>query len=216
MSKARIPRIAEVLYPGAFFRIPSENKKTAYLTFDDGPIPEATPLVLDILKQYNTKATFFCVGDNVKRYPDIFQRIINEGHAIGNHTHNHIDGWKNSVKEYADNVSACAEMVNSKLFRPPYGRITLKQFRRLKKDYRMIFWDVLSMDYDLEISAETCLDVVKNYTRPGSIIVFHDSIKAKDKIPYLLPKSLEFLRAEGYELKPIPMAGKTHDETVEK
>jgi peptidoglycan/xylan/chitin deacetylase (PgdA/CDA1 family) len=207
MQKARIPRIAEVLYPGAFFRIPSENKKTAFLTFDDGPIPEATPLVLDILKQYNAKATFFCVGDNVKKYPDIFQRIINEGHAIGNHTHNHIDGWKNSVKEYADNIKTCAEVVDSKLFRPPYGRITLKQFRRLKKDYRMIFWDVLSMDYDLEISAEKCLDLVKKYTRPGSIIVFHDSIKTKDKIPYLLPKSLEFLRGEGYELSSIPMAG---------
>jgi peptidoglycan/xylan/chitin deacetylase (PgdA/CDA1 family) len=206
MPKARIPRIAEVLYPGAFFRIPQPDKKTVYLTFDDGPIPEATPLVLDILKQYNAKATFFCVGDNVTKYPQVFQRIVNEGHSFGNHTYNHIDGWKNSVKEYADNTSKCAGVVNSKLFRPPYGRITLKQFRKLKKDYRMIFWDVLSMDYDLEISAENCLDLVKRFTRPGSIVVFHDSLKTKDKIPHLLPKTLDFLASEGYELQAIPMA----------
>ena len=206
MPKARIPRIAEVLYPGAFFRIPQQDKKTVYLTFDDGPIPEATPLVLDILKQYNAKATFFCVGDNVTKYPEVFQRIVSEGHSFGNHTHNHIDGWKNSVKEYADNTSKCAGVVNSKLFRPPYGRITLKQFRKLKKDYRMIFWDVLSMDYDLEISAENCFDLVKRYTRSGSIVVFHDSIKSKEKLPYLLPKTLEFLASEGYELQAIPMA----------
>ncbi len=206
MSKARIPRIAEVLYPGGVFRIPDKDKKIVYLTFDDGPIPEATPLVLDILKEYKAKATFFCVGDNVQKHPDVFQRIISEGHSFGNHTFNHIDGWRSSVKEYTDNVNKCAGVVKSNLFRPPYGRIMLKQFRRLKKEYKMIFWDVLSMDYDKELSAENCFDLVKRYTRPGSIIVFHDSIKAKDKIPHLLPKSLEFLASEGYELKAIPMA----------
>src|SRR5665213_2237132 len=121
MSTARIPRLAEVLYPGGVFRIPDKDKKIIYLTFDDGPIPEATPLVLDILKQYKAKATFFCVGDNVQKHPDVFKRIISEGHSFGNHTLNHIDGWKSSVKEYTDNVSKCAGVVKSNLFRPPYG-----------------------------------------------------------------------------------------------
>ncbi|MGP8216854.1 MAG: polysaccharide deacetylase family protein, partial [Bacteroidia bacterium] len=148
MPLARIPRIAEVLYPGGIFRIPAKDKKTAYLTFDDGPVPEATPLVLDILKQYKVTATFFCVGDNVNKYPDLFQRIKNEGHSVGNHTYNHLKGWKKTVKEYTENVSKCNALVDSKLFRPPYGRITLKQFKELKKEYKIIFWDVLSMDYD--------------------------------------------------------------------
>ncbi|HTA83637.1 MAG TPA: polysaccharide deacetylase family protein [Bacteroidia bacterium] len=203
MQKARIPRIVEVLYPGAVCRIPIKDKKPVYLTFDDGPVPEATPMVLDILKKYKAKATFFCVGDNVKKHPDIFERVKNEGHTIGNHTFNHEDGWKRSVKEYTGNVSECAEVVHSNLFRPPYGRITLKQYKNLKKTYRIILWDVLSMDYDKELSAEKCLEIVKKYTRPGSIIVFHDSIKAMDKMPTLLPQTLEFLKAEGYSPETI-------------
>jgi peptidoglycan/xylan/chitin deacetylase (PgdA/CDA1 family) len=203
MQKARIPRIVEILYPGAVYRIPVENKKTVYLTFDDGPVPEATPMVLDILKQHNARATFFCVGDNVKKHPELFERVKAEGHAIGNHTNNHMDGWTKSVKKYADNVNACRELVNSGLFRPPYGRITLKQYKYLKKEYDIIMWDVLSMDYDKDLVAEECLELVKKNTRSGSIIVFHDSIKAKDKIPYLLPKTLEFLASEGYQPETI-------------
>ena len=202
----RIPKIAEVLYPGGVFRIPEKHKKTVYLTFDDGPIPEATPIVLDILKQHKAKATFFCVGENVQKNPQLFKRIIDEGHSFGNHTFNHIDGWKNSVNEYADNAKLCAGVVKSGLFRPPYGRITLKQFQKLKKEYKMVFWDVLSMGYDQELSAEDCLSLVKKYTRPGSIIVFHDSLKTKDKIAELLSKSLEFLVTERYDLEAIPMA----------
>jgi len=203
MQKARIPRIVEILFPDAVCRIPLENKKTVYLTFDDGPVPEATPMVLDILKQHNIRATFFCVGDNVKKHPELFERLIAEGHAIGNHTYNHLDGWTKSVKKYADNVRTCQELVNSKLFRPPYGRITLKQYKHLKKEYDIIMWDVLSMDYDKNLRAEDCLELVKKNTRSGSIIVFHDSIKAKDKIPYLLPKTLEFLTSEGYQPETI-------------
>lgn len=203
MSKARIPRIVEILYPEAVCRIPVKDKKPVYLTFDDGPVPDATPLVLDILKQYKAKATFFCVGDNVVKHPQLFERIKAEGHTVGNHTHNHFDGWKVPVKEYYKNVSLCSEVVKSKLFRPPYGRITLKQYKHLKKEYRIILWDVLSLDYDKRKKAEKCLEFVKKYTRPGSIIVFHDSIKAKDKIVHLLPKTLEFLAAEGYQPEPI-------------
>ncbi|HXB13241.1 MAG TPA: polysaccharide deacetylase family protein [Bacteroidia bacterium] len=206
MPLARIPKVAEVLYPGGVFRIPEKEKKTVYLTFDDGPIPEATPMVLDILKQHKVKATFFCVGENVQKNPQLFNRITDEGHSFGNHTFNHMDGWKNSVNEYADNTKLCAGVVRSNLFRPPYGRITLKQFRKLKKEYKMVFWDVLSMDYDKEYSAEDCLLLVKKYTRPGSIIVFHDSLKTKEKIAELLAKSIDFLKAEGYDLEAIPMA----------
>jgi peptidoglycan/xylan/chitin deacetylase (PgdA/CDA1 family) len=203
MLKARIPKIAQLVFPGAVYRIPAKDKKTVYLTFDDGPIPEATPLVLDILKQYNAKATFFCVGDNVKKYPKLLERIKKEGHSIGNHTYNHLKGWKTPLKEYLDNVKACAEVVKSDLFRPPYGRITASQFRQLKKDYRIVFWDVLTMDYDANVTAEKSLEIIKKCTRPGSIIVFHDSVKAKDKLPWLLPKTLEFLAGEGYE--PVPV-----------
>ena len=183
---ARIPLIAEVLYPGAIFRLPEENKKTVYITFDDGPVPEATPVVLDILKQYNAKATFFCVGENVQKHPEIYRQILAGGHSVGNHTFNHVDGWKNSVKDYYENTRKCAELVKSNLFRPPYGRITLKQFRKLKKEYKIVFWDVLSVDYDKDLNAEECLDSIKKYTRPGSIIVFHDSVKTMDKIADLL------------------------------
>ena len=203
MPRARIPRIVEILFPGAICRIPVENKKTVYLTFDDGPIPEATPMVLDILKQHNVRATFFCVGDNIKKHHGIFERVKKEGHTIGNHTFNHLDGWKKSVKEYADNVRTCQELVNSRLFRPPYGRITLKQYKHLEREYDIIMWDVLSMDYDKDLTAEECLELVKKHTRPGSIIVFHDSIKAKEKIPYLLPKTLEFIASEGYQPETI-------------
>lgn len=203
---ARIPLIAEVLYPGAIFRLPEENKKTVYITFDDGPVPEATPVVLDILKQYNAKATFFCVGENVQKHPEIYSQILAGGHSVGNHTFNHVDGWKNSVKDYYENTRKCAELVKSNLFRPPYGRITLKQFRKLKKEYKIVFWDVLSVDYDKNLNAEECLDTIKKYTRPGSVIVFHDSVKTMDKIADLLTKSLDFLTSEGYEPKAIPMA----------
>jgi peptidoglycan/xylan/chitin deacetylase (PgdA/CDA1 family) len=202
MPKARIPIIAQTIYKGALCRIEGKEK-AVYLTFDDGPIPEATPLVLDILKQYNAKATFFCVGDNVRKHPAIYQRIMNEGHSVGNHTYNHVDGWKTLLKEYLENVEKCATLVDSKLFRPPYGRIGLKQFNSLKKKYKIVLWDLLSMDYDPVLGAEDCFKIVEKNTRKGSIIVFHDSIKAKEKIPRLLPKTLEFLTTEGYNLKAI-------------
>lgn len=206
MQKARIPRIARILYPKAVCRIPVKGKKNVYLTFDDGPVPEATPLVLDILKEYNAKATFFCVGDNVKKYPELYERIKREGHAVGNHTYNHVNGWKKSTEKYIKNIGACAEVVNSKLFRPPYGRMTLKQYGQLNKEYHIVLWDVLSMDYEKERSAESCLFIVEKYTRTGSIIVFHDSIKAREKIPFLLPKTLEFLGRKGYLPETITVA----------
>lgn len=162
--------------------------------------------MLDTLKKYKTKATFFCIGDNVRKHPEIFEKVKKEGHSIGNHTYNHVNGWKTPLKEYVENVEKCAELVKTDLFRPPYGRISPKQFSKVKEQYSIIMWDVLSMDYDPEISAEKCFETVKKLTRPGSIIVFHDSLKAAEKLAWLLPKTLEFIIAEGYQPEPIMVA----------
>lgn len=203
MHFARIPGIASFLFRDALFRV-KEESKTAYLTFDDGPIPEVTPMVLDILAKYKVKATFFCVGDNVKKHTQIFQRIIAEGHSIGNHTFNHMDGWKANDKEYFENVNECSKVLNSKLFRPPYGRIKYSQYKELKRDYKIVMWDVLSGDYDPNISTQQCMDIVRNNVRNGSIIVFHDSLKTQHKIFKLLIGAIVFMQGNGYELKPLP------------
>lgn len=203
MQHARVPGIVQLLFPGMICRIPEKDKKTVYLTFDDGPVPEATPLVLDILKQYNVKATFFCVGENVKKHPQLFQRIINEGHAVGNHTFNHAKGWETPLEEYVENTEKCAELVSSNLFRPPYGRIKIGQYKKLQKKYKIVMWDVLTYDYDAKFSVSDCFGIVEKNIRKGSILVFHDSIKAMNKLPQLLPKTLEFIASEGYTSKPI-------------
>lgn len=203
MHLTGVPYLAKFFFPGAIFRIQPGNKKTVYLTFDDGPHPLATPAVLDILKKNNIKATFFCIGENIVKYPELIERIIAEGHALGNHSFNHIDGFKKPVEEYYENVKKCAEIVKTKIFRPPYGRITLRQYKRLKKEFTIIFWNVMSKDYDAESSAERCFNRVKKYTKPGSIIDFHDSEMTKDKIPFLLQKTIEFLLKEGYQPETI-------------
>ena len=202
MQLARIPWIAKLIYGDALFRV-HEPGKTVYLTFDDGPVPEATPLVLDILKKYGAKATFFCVGENVTKHPDIFNRIVGEGHSVGNHTHNHLNGWKTENATYFKNINECAKVLKSNLFRPPYGRIKQSQYKALRQKYKIVLWDVLSYDYDQALSAEKCLDIVIKNTRKGSILVFHDSVKAASKIPTLLPGTLDFLKKEGYEIKPL-------------
>lgn len=182
----RPPKIIRQLYKQSVWR--NEQKKpTIYLTFDDGPIPELTPWVLDILKKYHVKATFFCVGENVKKFPDIYKRIIDEGHQTGNHTQNHLKGWKTKTQLYLNNVEECHSLVNSKLFRPPYGRLKLSQFKLISKSYQVIFWDVLSHDYSSKITPEKCLQNSIKYTRNGSIIVFHDNIKAEKNLKHTLP-----------------------------
>ncbi len=179
------------------------TKKEVFLTFDDGPIPEVTPWVLETLKQYDAKATFFCVGDNVKKHPDIYRMIVDQGHKVGNHTMNHFNGWTNFNKTYFENIEKCNAMIHSNLFRPPYGKIKPSQISHLKNDYRIIMWDVLTKDYDASVTGEYCFEKVKKNCKPGSIIVFHDSIKAEKRLRKALPKSLEYLKQEGYTFSSI-------------
>ena len=168
-----------------------KNEQKIYLTFDDGPIPELTIWVLDVLKQNNVKATFFCVGENITKNPEIFQRIIDEGHKVGNHTYNHVKGWKTDKATYISNVEKCQQLTKTSLFRPPYGRIKKGQYRILSSQYKIVFWDVLSHDYDQMISPEKCLENSIKYTRNGSIIVFHDNVKAQKNLKFTLPQYIE-------------------------
>ncbi len=177
--------------------------KEIFLTFDDGPIPIITPWVVDELKKYNAKATFFCVGDNVKKHPEIYQLLLDNGHRVGNHTMNHLNGWKNFNKTYFENIAAAEKYITSDLFRPPYGKIKPTQIFRLKKKYKLIMWDVLTGDYNESKTGEECLNKIKKNVKSGSIIVFHDSIKAEKRLRYALPKCLEFLKTEGYTFSAI-------------
>jgi peptidoglycan/xylan/chitin deacetylase (PgdA/CDA1 family) len=192
----------------------SKKEKVIYLTFDDGPTPEITNWTLKELNKYNAKATFFCIGKNVLENPSIFQKIINDDHSIGNHTHNHLNGLKNTKEEYLNNIELAEESIQqfndatfqqkSKLFRPPYGKLSLKQASTLrKKGYKIIMWDVLSADFDSTISNKKCLENVIKNTKNGSIIVFHDSIKASEKLKYVLPKILNFYASKSYTFKNI-------------
>lgn len=178
--------------------------KEVFLTFDDGPTPHITYEVLDILDQFKAKATFFCIGGNVKALPDVYSEILERGHKTGNHTWNHMSGWSYSDYSYFKNVTECAQVVDSNLFRPPYGQITPSQIRGLKAKYKLVMWDVLSGDWDKNVSPEQCLGNVIKHTKGGSIIVFHDSEKAKKNMLYTLPKSLEKLSADGYKFSVIP------------
>ena len=184
--------------------IPNSDKKI-YLTFDDGPIPEVTEWVLDILKSKEIKATFFCIGDNIKKHPEVYKRILAEGHQTGNHTFNHLNGWKTKTNHYIDNFKLCEteqlklKTQNSKLFRPPYGKIKPIQSKAIRQlGYKIIMWDVLSYDFDSTISAEKCLENVILNTKQGSIIVFHDSVKAEKNLKYALPKAIQILKDKGF------------------
>ena len=188
------------LYPGCVWDMPVKEK-TLYLSFDDGPHPAITPFVLQQLKKYNAKATFFCIGENVARYPGIFQQVIDEGHAVGNHTFHHINGWKATDQEYIDDIKKADEYINSRLFRPPYGRIKKSQLNRLKQGENkisVIMWNVLAGDWDIDLEPEKCYQRVKRNILPGDIIVFHDSDKAWDRMSYCLPRLLEDFTALDY------------------
>ena len=191
--------------------IPNADHKI-YLTFDDGPIPEITEWVLQALEKYNAKATFFCIGDNIRKYPEIFEKVIAEGHSIGNHTFNHLNGWKTSCDDYLENSFLFEEQAlqskiynqKSKIFRPPYGKIKISQAKKLRQQgYKIIMWDILSADYDCNISQEKCLENVVKNIAPGSIIVFHDSLKAFPRLKFALPKALEILNKRGYLFEAI-------------
>jgi peptidoglycan/xylan/chitin deacetylase (PgdA/CDA1 family) len=177
------------------------SEKVIYLTFDDGPIPEFTLDVINILKERNIFATFFCVGDNVKKHPEVFAQVTGAGHAIGNHTFHHLNGWKTPPAEYVEDVNRCNEYFETGLFRPPYGRFTPSQYSLLHKKYRFILWSVLSGDYHPGISKEQCLHNVLNHTSPGSIVLFHDSLKAKNNLVFALPRFLDHFLEKGYKFE---------------
>ncbi len=176
----------------------SRSDKTIYLTFDDGPIPELTPFVLDILKKHGIKATFFCVGENIQKHSDLFRRLSAEGHRIGNHTYHHLKGWDYDTKSYIEDVKKCQELTQTSLFRPPYGKIKKSQIKILKEDFELIMWDVLSGDFDTSLAPASCYDNVIKYTRPGSILVFHDNLKAISRLKHTLPRIIEHFKAQGY------------------
>lgn len=199
----RTPLLIQVFYPSLTWH-KSRKEKNIYLTFDDGPIPEMTPLVLDILSVYKVKATFFCVGDNVEKHPDIFQQIISAGHKVGNHTHNHLDGWKTSKHDYLGNVASCRHTISGKLayqsiFRPPYGKASRAQLKELQSTHEIVMWDVLSGDFDQSLTPKACLQNCIKATQNGSIVIFHDNIKAKTNLTYALPKYIEDSLEKGYK-----------------
>jgi len=202
MYLVKTPALLRWLSPPCLWRV-SAKEKVLYLTFDDGPIPELTPWILDTLQPFQAKATFFCVGDNVHKYPDIFKRTIAEGHAAGNHTFHHLNGWKTPLTPYLDNVQRCQEQVNTRLFRPPYGRMTRQQHAALHADYQVVMWDVLSGDFDQSITPQKCLNNVLRNARPGSIVVLHDNIKATENIRYALPRILQVFSNKGYRFESL-------------
>jgi peptidoglycan/xylan/chitin deacetylase (PgdA/CDA1 family) len=193
------------LYPSLTWH-KSREERSVYLTFDDGPVPTVTPFVLTTLRNFDAKATFFCIGDNVRKFPELYAAVRAEGHATGNHTFNHLRGWACTTDEYLSNIQKCSELVHSNLFRPPYGRIKRSQIRSLRTqlpDMEIIMWDVLSGDYNHSISPEKCISNVLKHTRNGSVIVFHDSVKAFPRLKHTLPAVLSYLRAEGFRFKAL-------------
>jgi peptidoglycan/xylan/chitin deacetylase (PgdA/CDA1 family) len=194
----KIPWIIRKLFPSLLTRIPVTDR-TVFLTFDDGPLPEVTPQILDILAGYKAKATFFCLGKNVEKNPEIFESIKNAGHSVGNHSFDHKNGWKTQNKTYFDNIEKAGVLIKTNLFRPPYGKILPSQIKFIKSRYRIVMWDVLSGDFDPGIAKEKCVENVVKNVKPGSIIVFHDSIKAMEKVLYTLPVILKELSAMGYQ-----------------
>ncbi len=203
----RTPFFLPLIYPQLVWRISTEEKKI-FLTFDDGPVPGPTEFVLETLKKFNAKATFFCIGDNVRKHPWVFKKVVEEGHTIANHTFHHLKGWSCSTHEYLDNVELCDRQFKESglpwsaskdhhLFRPPYGRIKMDQIKSLSR-YRIIMWDVLTQDYSASNSPERCLNGSIQATRPGSIVVFHDSVKAERNLMYALPRYLQHFIDKGF------------------
>ena len=194
------PKILRWLYPSALWRMDT-NEKSVYLTFDDGPIPEITPWVLDLLDKYQIKATFFMVGDNVRKHPKEYQMVVERGHRIGNHTFNHISGLQYLSHNYLANTNLADDLIHSNLFRPPHGWMRWEQYMVLKKHYKIVMWDLVTRDYSNRLDGPQVLAKVKKYVRNGSIITFHDSIKSEKNMKYALPRAIEWLKEQGYEFK---------------
>lgn len=193
-------KFLRMLYPQAVWRM-NPAERAVYLTFDDGPIPGITPWVLDLLDKYRIKATFFMVGDNVRKHPAEYQMVVDRGHRVGNHTFNHIRGFEYMSDNYLLNADKANEYLKTDLFRPPHGHMRWAQYHVLKKHYRIIMWDVVTRDYSKKLNGRQVLRIVKKYVRNGSIITFHDSIKSKKNLEYALPRAIEWMREQGYEFK---------------
>lgn len=198
----QLPNWVRRLYPGVKWR-EDVASKVIYLTFDDGPIPEVTPWVLDVLDRYEIKATFFCVGDNVRKYPEVYQEVLRQGHRVGNHTFNHLRGFEIGWSRYVENVHKASEWIESDLFRPPHGQLRYAQLDALLPEYRIVQWDVISRDYNAKLKPEKVLNIVKRYARNGSIVVFHDSIKAEKNMKYALPKALDYWIKQGFTFRTL-------------
>ncbi len=205
MYLVKTPFFIRKLFPNFHWKVPTKDK-VIYLTFDDGPVPEVTPWVLAQLAAEKAKATFFCVGDNIRRYGKLFQQLVDEGHSVGNHTFHHLSGWATEDIPYFHDIRHCAKLMKSVLFRPPYGRLKPSQVQFLQRHYRIVMWDVLSGDFDAKISPDQCLDNVLRHAGAGSIVVFHDSLKAREKLMYVLPKVLKHFRAKGFRFEGLTEA----------
>jgi peptidoglycan-N-acetylglucosamine deacetylase len=197
------PRILRRFFPKSIIWDLPNNENKIYLTFDDGPIPEVTPLVLNILDEFDVKATFFMVGENVKKHPDVFDLIVKKGHSIGNHSYNHVKGWATEDSDYYQNIEEARKLIPTTLFRPPHGRILPRQSKQILIDYQIIMWSVLSLDYNPKLSPEQVFDNVKRNTKSGSIIVFHDSLKAAKNMLPALKKSINYLKEKGFDFSTL-------------
>jgi peptidoglycan-N-acetylglucosamine deacetylase len=204
MNLVRIPGILKKAFPEITWEVSSE-KPALYLTFDDGPTAGVTPEVLSVLARFRASATFFCIGRNVERHPDIYQQVLAAGHVTGNHTYSHLKGWFTPDREYYLDISLAAQFIRSGLYRPAYGMITPRQLRYLKKMYKIVLWDIMSYDFAYDTSPDQCLKQVIRHARPGSVIVFHDSAKASEKVLFALPRLLEYYSEKGYSFEAIPV-----------
>ena len=198
------PLIYRLIFAEAIWRVKRRGRKVVYLTFDDGPIPEVTPWVLDTLDSYGVKATFFLVGDNVRRHPGLFEEIKRRGHGYGNHSMHHLQGLKVTTSTFLRDITEADALIDSTLFRPPHGIMRTRQGKALKRHYNIIMYDVISRDYSRKLTPERVLENVKRYARNGSIIVFHDSLKAEKNMKYAMPKAIEWLKSKGYEFEVLP------------
>ncbi len=205
---AKMPKFVTWFYPKRIWAF-SRSKKEVFLTFDDGPIPEVTPWVLETLRKFEAKATFFCIGENIQKHPEVFQQVLSEGHSIGNHTFHHLKGSQTSVEDYVKDVEKfeLISPVATSLFRPPYGRLTGTQSERIQqKGYQVVMWDIVSYDWDAEVTPEKCLQNVLKHIQPGSIIVFHDSLKAATNLRFILPKVLEAIQEKKWKAKAMVLS----------
>lgn len=199
------PLLYRLLFPEAIWRVKKSKRKVAYITFDDGPIPEVTPWVLDTLDRYGVKATFFFVGDNVRKHPYLYEEVKRRGHSYGNHTMHHLQGFKTTRLRYMRDITEADGLIDSTLFRPPHGLMRWSQAKAIKNHYNIVMYDLVTRDYSIKMSPEEVFRNVRRYARNGSIIVFHDSLKAERNMKEVLPRAIEWLQNEGYELLPLPM-----------